>query len=316
MMTTPPLNIVFLDASSIGDTDLSPLNKLGNCTIYSDTTPEELVERCIQADVIITNKVKVLRNEMEALPRLKLICIAATGMNNIDLPAAAEKGITVKNVPGYSTDSVAELTFALALNLTHYLLYQDNFVKSGAYSRSGLFTNYTRTFHELRDKEWGIIGMGTIGKRVAELATCFGSRVSYYSTSGVNTETGYPHKSLEALLKESDIVSIHAPLNDQTRFMIGYEELCLMKPEAFIVNVGRGKLIKEIDLARALREQRLAGAGLDVFEQEPISFEHPLLAEDVQGKVLLTPHIAWASVEARQRLVNATAAHINAFFLE
>ena len=276
MLTSHPLNIVFLDASSIGDTDLSPLNTLGDCTVYSDTTPEQLIERCHKADVVITNKVKVLRKEMEALPRLKLICIAATGMNNIDLPAAAEKGITVKNVPGYSTDSVAELTFTFVLSLSHHLSYQENYVKSGDYSRGGLFTNYTRSFHELRNKEWGIIGMGTIGKRVAELATCFGARVSYHSTSGANTEAGYPHKSLFNLLKESDIVSIHAPLNDQTRFMIGYEQLCLMKPEALLVNVGRGKIVRETDLARALREGKLAGTGMDVFEQDPISLENPL----------------------------------------
>ncbi len=311
-----PLNIVFLDASSIGNTDLSALSALGNFTAFPDTAPNQLLVRCREADVIITNKVKLLRNELEALPRLKLICIAATGMNNVDLPAAAEKGIPVRNVPGYSTDSVAELTFTLALSLSHHLSYQDQYVKSGSYSRSGLFTNYTRTFHELRDKQWGIIGMGTIGKRVAELAACFGTHVSYHSTSGKNREAGYPHKTLENLLKDSDIISIHAPLNDQTRFMIGYNQLRLMKPDAFLINVGRGKIVREIDLARALREGKLAGAGLDVFEQEPILPEHPLLADDIKEKVLLTPHIAWASIEARQRLVDATAAHIKDLLLQ
>lgn len=310
MMSTPTLKIVFLDASSIGDADLSPLSALGDFTAFPDTTPEQVSSRCHEADVVITNKVKILRNNMETLPHLKLICIAATGMNNVDLPAAAEKGIAVRNVPGYSTDSVAELTFTLALSLTHHLSYQDDYVKSGAYSRSGLFTNYTRSFHELRNKEWGIIGMGAIGKRVAELATCFGAHISYHSTSGRNLDAGYPHKPLEDLLRTSDVVSIHAPLNDQTRFMIGYEQLCLMKPEAFLINVGRGKIVNEADLARALREGKLAGAGFDVFEREPIPLDHPLLAEDIREKVQLTPHIAWASIEARQRLVDATAAHI------
>jgi glycerate dehydrogenase len=208
---------------------------------------------------------------------------------------------------------VAELTFTLALNLSHHLSYQDHYVKSGAYSRSGLFTNYTRTFHELRDKQWGIIGMGAIGKRVAELATCFGAQVSYYSTSGKNKDANFPQKSLEMLLKDSDIISIHAPLNEQTRFMIQYDQLCLMKPEAYLINVGRGKIVHETDLARALREGKLAGAGFDVFEHEPLSAENPLIAEDLTDKVLLTPHIAWASIEARQRLVEATAAHILAF---
>lgn len=312
-MTTKPLNIVFLDASSIGNTDLSPLSALGNFTAFPDTNPEQVLDRCREADVVVTNKVKLLRKEMDALPNLKLICIAATGMNNIDLPAASEKGIQVRNVPGYSTDSVAELTFTLALNLSHHLSYQDYYVKSGTYSRSGLFTNYTLTFHELRDKQWGIIGMGTIGKRVAELATCFGAQVSYYSTSEKNKDAGFPQKSLEELLKDSDIISIHAPLNEQTRFMIKYDQLCLMKPDALLINVGRGKIVHEADLAKALREGKLAGAGFDVFEQEPISAENPLLAEDLNGKVLLTPHIAWASIEARQRLVEATAAHIIAF---
>ncbi len=313
MKTAQPLTLVFLDASSIGNTDLSALAALGNFTAYPDTSPNQVLERCREADVIITNKVKILRNEMDALPKLKLICIAATGMNNVELPAAAEKGIQVRNVPGYSTDSVAELTFTLALNLSHHLSYQDHYVKSGTYSQSGLFTNYTRTFHELRNKQWGIIGMGAIGKRVADLATCFGAQVSYHSTSGKNKVAGYPHKSLEKLLKDSDIVSIHAPLNEQTRFMIKYDQLCLMKPEAYLINVGRGKIVHETDLARALREGKLAGAGFDVFEQEPISAENPLLAEDLHEKVLLTPHIAWASIEARQRLVDATAAHIIAF---
>lgn len=307
------LTIVFLDASSIGNIDLSPLSNLGKFTAYPDTAPFQVIERCLGADVVITNKVKLLRKELDRLPNLKLICIAATGMNNIDLQAASEKSIPVKNVPGYSTDSVAELTFTLVLNLNHHLAYQDHFIKSGAYSNSGLFTNYTRTFHEMRNRQWGIIGMGAIGRRVAELATCFGTQVSYCSTSGKNTNAGYPNKSLEQLLRESDIITIHAPLNGQTRYMIRYEQLCLMKPESILINVGRGKIVDEADLARALREGKLAGAGLDVFEQEPLSADNPLLAEDISEKVLLTPHIAWASIEARQRLVEATAAHILAF---
>lgn len=309
-MTRPMLTIVFLDAYSIGNATISSLASLGDFISYETTTPDQVVSRCINADVVITNKVKLMEVELEALPRLSLICIAATGMNNVDLIAAAEKGIQVKNVAGYSTDSVAEITFTLALGLIHHTQYYDRYVKSGAYSESGLFTHHGRPFFELKGKRWGIIGMGNIGKRVAEMASVFGAEVSYYSTSGQNLEAGYHSISLEELLAESDIVSIHAPLNEQTKYLIDYKKLCLMKPGAYLINVGRGGIVHEADLARALRECRLAGAGLDVFEQEPTSSENPLLSTDIQEKILMTPHIAWASVEARQRLVDTMVLHI------
>jgi len=308
------MKIVFLDACSVGNSDTSAIAALGEYICYNDTTPEQTVERCIDADVIISNKVKLLRPELDALPQLKLICIAATGINNVDLNAAAEKGIPVKNVADYSTDSVAQLTFMLALNLIHQTGYQDNYVKSGQYSHSGLFTNYERPFFELKGKQWGIIGMGHIGRRVAAIATTFGAHVSYFSTSGKNLKAGYPLKKLDDLLSESDLVSIHAPLNEQTRFLINYEKLCLMKPTAFIINVGRGKIIKETDLVRVLRENKLAGAGLDVYEKEPLPAGNQLLSADISDKLILTPHIAWASVEARQRLVNTIAQHIRDFY--
>jgi lactate dehydrogenase-like 2-hydroxyacid dehydrogenase len=307
------MKIVFIDAYSIGNADVSALGALGEFVSYETTAPEQVLSRCSDAGVIITNKVRLMQPELEALTNLKLICIAATGMNNVDLKVAAEKGIVVRNVTDYSTDSVAELTFTMVLGLIHQTSYFDKYVKSGAYSRSGLFTHQERSFFEIKGKRWGIIGMGHIGHRVAEIASAFGAKISYYSTSGKNTEAGYPQKDLNALMAESDILSIHAPLNEQTQYLIDYKMLCLMKPEAYLINVGRGGIVKETDLAKALRENRLAGAGLDVFEQEPLSSGNPLLSPDIQDKLLMTPHIAWASAEARQRLVDTMVKQIKTY---
>lgn len=304
------MKIVFLDAYSVGEVDVTPISHLGEYIQYETTLPEQVVERCADADVVITNKVKLMQPELEALPDLKLICIAATGMNNVDLGFAAKKGIAVKNVAGYSTDSVAELTFTLVLGLIHQTVYYDRYVKSGEYGKSGLFTHHGRPFFEIKGKKWGVIGMGSIGSRVADIASVLGATVSYYSTSGKNLDAGYAHNHLDQLLAESDIISVHAPLNDRTHNLINYERLCRMKQGAYLINVGRGGIVNEADLVRALRENRLAGAGLDVFEQEPLAADHPLLADDIKEKLLLTPHVAWASVEARQRLVNAMARHI------
>jgi Lactate dehydrogenase and related dehydrogenases len=313
-MDKSPLSIVFLDAYSLGNVNISALEALGKWTPYETTKPDQVVERCKEADIVITNKVKLMKSELDALPGLKLICIAATGMNNVDLRVAAEKGIPVKNVADYSTDSVAELTFTLALGLIHKSHYYDQYVKSGAYSNSGRFTHHGRPFFEIKGKKWGIIGMGHIGSRVAEMASVFGARVSYYSTSGRNLDAGYRHLALDELLADSDIVSIHAPLNEKTRYLLDFEKLCLMKPEAYLINVGRGGIVRESDLARALRENRLAGAGLDVFEQEPVDLGNPLLMSDINEKLLFTPHVAWASAEARQRLVDTIVGHIKKHF--
>lgn len=223
------MKIVFLDAYSIGNANMSALSALGDFISYENTEPAQILERCTEADVIITNKVKLMQPELNALPHLKLLCIAATGMNNVDLKVAAEKGITVKNVADYSTDSVSEQTFTLALDLIHQTHYYDHYVKNGTYSHGGLFTHHGRPFFEIKGKKWGIIGMGHIGHRVAEIASAFGAQVCYHSTSGKNIQAGYPHKNLEVLLAESDILSIHAPLNEQTKYLIDYEKLCLMK---------------------------------------------------------------------------------------
>jgi len=308
------MKIVFLDAYSIGNADDSALMVLGEYIRYEHTTPEDVLSRCEGADVLITNKVKLMQSELKYLPSLKLICIAATGMNNVDLKTAAEKGITVKNVADYSTDSVAEQTFAMALGLIHHTRYYDQYVKTGAYSNSGLFTHHGRPFFELKGKKWGIIGMGHIGQRVAEIATAFGAHIAYYSTSGKNLEAGFPCLSLNDLMEQCDIISIHAPLNEQTQYLLDYEKLRLMKPTAYLINVGRGGIVNETDLVEALREEHLAGAALDVYEQEPAPLNNPLLSSDIQEKLLLSPHIAWASAEARQRLVDTMVQHIKNHF--
>jgi lactate dehydrogenase-like 2-hydroxyacid dehydrogenase len=305
------MNIVLLDSASIGEVDLSAIHSLGDFTEYASTEPNQVIERCVKAEVVITNKVKLMRPELDKLPNLKLICIAATGMNNIDLEYASAKGITVKNAANYSTDSVAETTFALALGLIHHTAYFDQYVKSGEYNKSGLFTYHGRPFSELRGKRWGIVGLGNIGRRVAQIADVFGAEVSYYSTSGKNQTLTYPRKQLEQILQESDVVSIHAPLNEETRNLLDYNRLCLMKPNALLINVARGGIVNEVDLAKALQENRLKGAGFDVFEQEPMTADHPFLSPELKDKLILTPHIAWASVEARQRLVEIIAEHIS-----
>lgn len=308
------MNIVFVDAYSAGEVDLSGIASLGNLICYDQTSPHQVVERCANADVVITNKVAFFKDEIAQLPNLKLICIAATGMNNVDLAYAAERGVAVKNVANYSTESVAQTTFALALGLIQSSQYYDHYVKAGSYVQSGQFTHHGRPYFELKGKQWGIVGLGNIGRRVAQIAEVFGAEVSYYSTSGKNSTTDYPKKSLENLLQESDIISIHAPLNEQTKNLLHYDRLCLMKPSALLINVGRGGIVVETDLAQALRESRLAGAGLDVFEQEPIQTNNPLLAPDLADKLLLAPHIAWASKESRQRLIDKIYGNIEAFY--
>lgn len=304
------MNIVLLDRASLGDTSLAPLEPLGNLIVYGDTAPHQVVERCRNADVIICNKVKITAPIMDALPKLRLICIAATGMNNVALEYAAQKGISVKNVAHYSTASVAQATFALLLALMHSTAYLDAYVKGGQYAQSSLFTHYGRTFYELAGKRFGVIGMGNIGRRVAAIAEALGASVAYYSTSGQNLSAPYLLLPLDELLKTSDVVSIHAPLNRNTYNLIGYPQLQRMKPSAYLVNVGRGKIVNEAELARALNENLIAGAALDVFEQEPINPDNPLLSVANPEKLMLSPHTAWLSVEARRTLIEKVAENI------
>jgi len=308
------INIVFLDAKTVGEIpNFRVLEKQGALKIYEKTDPSEVVERCKGQDVVITSKVMMTRDIMNRLPDLKLICVAATGLNNIDLDAAERLNIQVKNVAGYSTESVAQLTFALLLHLVNRIHYYDNYVKSGAYPKSEIFTHFGPAFWELNGKRLGIIGLGTIGRRVAQIAQSFGMEVVFYSTTGKNNNINYKRFDLETLLATSDIVSIHAPLTDQTRGLINYEKIHLMRPCGILLNTGRGGIIVEEDLARALNENLIGGAGIDVLEQEPPSASNPLFKINDKEKLIITPHIAWTSVEARQKLINKLAKNIEEF---
>lgn len=308
------MKIVFLDAATVGDTSLAPIERLGDLVCWPTSTPGEARERVGDCEVLIVNKVKVDKVLLAAAPKLRLVCEAATGVNNIDLEACAERGIPVRNVAGYSTDSVVQETFMHILNLMGNGPYFDHAVKSGAYSRGGIFTDVSKPFLEITGKTLGIIGMGTIGSKVAKVGEAFGMKVIYFSTSGTSHCKEYPSVPLDQLMAESDVVSVHAPLNARTSGLVGERELRLMKPTAFIINMGRGGIVDEQALARVIDEGIIGGAGLDVYVTEPLPADHPLLHTRHPEKLSLTPHTAWASVEARIRLVDAIAANISKGF--
>jgi glycerate dehydrogenase len=254
--------------------------------------------------------VKVTPELIDAAPKLRLICEAATGVNNIDLAYAAQKGIPVRNAVGYSTDSVVQATFMHILSLVGNAPYFDKVVKSGDYSASGLFTDVSVNWWELAGKTIGIIGLGNIGSRVAKVAEAFGMKVCYYSTSGTSHCKDYPSLPLEELMATADVISIHAPLNERTKNLIGRDQLALMKPTAYLINMGRGAIVVEEDLAAAVDAGVIAGAGIDVFVIEPIPEDHPYLKMQHPERMRLAPHVAWASMEARQRLVGIMADNI------
>lgn len=308
------MKIVFLDAKTVGDvTNLDTIQDLGDCTFYQTTSADQTKERIKDAEIVISNKVVLDRNLIEEAEHLRLICVAATGMNNIDRDAAEEAGIPVKNVSGYSTNSVAQTTFAMILNLIQNITFYDGFVKSGEYAHHDIFTNQEVSYSEIHGKQFGIIGLGNIGSEVATIAEAFGANVVYYSTSGRNLDQPYPHKDLDELLVFSDFVSIHAPLNENTEGLIGHDELKTMKNTAYLINTGRGGIVNEADLAKALDENLIAGAALDVFEEEPMNAENPLLKIQNKHKLVMTPHIAWASIEARTELMEGVKKNIEEF---
>ena len=304
------MKIAFLDAATMGNVSFEPFECLGEFVRYESSTPEQARERVRDLDVLLINKVLVDKELIDSAPNLKLICIAATGVNNIDVDYAASKGIPVRNAVGYSTDSVVQSTFMHILSLVGGAPYFDQSVKSGSYSRSGMFTDPNWNWWELSGKTIGIVGLGNIGKKVARIAEAFGMNVCYFSTSGTGHCKEYPSMGLEQMLKISDIVSIHAPLNDRTRNLIGKEQLAMMKPTAYLVNMGRGAIVVEEDLAAAVDAGVIAGAGIDVFAVEPIPENHPYLQMTHPERMRLAPHVAWASIEARQRLVGIMADNI------
>lgn len=310
------MKILILDAATFGeDIDISKFNELGEVTVYAKSTKKEALERleAVNPDAVITNKVVIGNDEMQAAPNLKIILEAATGYNNIDIECARTLRIKVANVAGYSTMSVVQHTFALFFYLYEKMRYYDDYVKSGEYSKSTIFTNFSNVFGELAGKTWGIVGLGHIGSRVADVARAFGCKVVYYSASGNTYDTEYEKVDLDTLLKESDIISIHAPLNQYTKDLFNYENIKNMKKSAYLINVGRGPIVNDADLAKALNEGEIAGAGLDVLTTEPMPADNPLLAIKDSNKLVITPHNAWATYEARVRLLDEIYNNLNSF---
>lgn len=305
----PSHKIVLLDALTFGETNLDGFNALGDVEVFQTTSPQEVLERIINADVIVSNKVVISDIDMSKCASLKLICVAATGMNNVDLEAAKRRDIAVKNVAGYSTDSVIQHTFSMLFYLMGHSRYYDEYVKDGSYSRSPIFTDVSKPFFEIKGKKWGIIGLGEIGRGVASIAKAFGADVSYYSTSGVNRNEEFQRTTLDELLKTCDIISIHAPLNDKTNNLLDYEQLLTCKDGSIVLNLGRGGIINEEAVARIIDEKNIS-FGLDVLTKEPMRGNHPLLNVKNKENLYITPHIAWTSIEARDTLIASVVENI------
>jgi glycerate dehydrogenase len=306
--------VVILDGMTLGKVDFDKLKEFGEVVYYDKTEAEDVAERIKNASIVLTNKVVLTSDVMEKAEKLELICETATGYNNIDIEYAKDKRIAVTNVAGYSTPTVAQHTFATLLHLYEKIAYYDNFVKSGEYSKSGMFTNLEKPYNEIQGKVWGIIGLGAIGKRVAKIADAFGAEVVYYSTSGINNNYDYKRVELDELLGKCDIISIHAPLNIRTQGLFNYENFKKMKREAVLVNMGRGPIVVDEDLGRAIDEGLIGGAALDVFSVEPMPADNPLLLVKNKDRVVFTPHIAWASVEARNRLFSDLIENIRSYY--
>ena len=299
------MKIVFLDVKTIGeDIDLSGFDDLGEVVKYDFSSNDEIPSRVEDADVIVLNKVPVNEQTIGAAKQLKLVCVTATGTNNLDKDYLASRGIEWRNVAGYSTESVAQHTFALLFYLVEKLHYDDCYVKEERYVNDTIFTHFAEHFHEICGKTWGIIGLGNIGRRVADIAKAFGANVIYYSTTGKNNQPGYTRVDFDTLLRTSDIISVHAPLTPETEGLMNADAFSKMKPTAIFLNLGRGAIVVEQDLTDALNQNKIAASGLDVLTVEPMSPENPLLSIKDSKRLFITPHIAWASVEARTNLMN------------
>lgn len=308
------MKIVILERNSAGvDISMEPIYRLGEVTEYANTLTPQVAERIKDAQIIVANKVKLNEETLKDAPDVKLICLFATGYDNVDLEYCSSRGIKVANMRDYSTPAVVQHTFTLALWLLEKMSYYDQYVKSGAYAAQDRFSNFDRPFHELDGKTWGIIGMGNIGRKVASIATMFGCHVIFYSASGKSSCTDYERVEFDELLQRSDILSLHCPLTDRTRYLIDLTALRKMKKTAILINVARGAVVNNADLYTALEEGSIEAAGLDVIEQEPISKDNPLCRIQDSTKLIMTPHMAWASTEARTRLIDGTAKNIEAF---
>ena len=308
------MKLVILERNSAGtDVDVSCFEKFGEVTCYPNTVAANTSERVKDADIILANKAPLNESTLKDAPNVKLICLLATGFDNVDLAYCKSRSIKVTNVVNYCTSTVAQHTLLLALALSEKIAFYDDYVKSGAYSAQDRFSNFDRTFYDLEGKTWGIIGMGTIGRRVAGLAQAFGCRVIFYSASGKSTCTDYERVEFDTLLQESDILSLHCPLSDRTRGLINKDALSKMKETAILVNVARGPVVDTQALYDALVADQIAGAGLDVLEQEPMAGDNPLAQIKDSTKLIITPHMAWASLESRTRLVDEVVKNIEAF---
>ena len=308
------MKIVLLDTFTMGsDMNFKCIEALGETVIYGNTSPDEVAERIKDADVAVLNKVVLDEKVLKTAKNLKLICVFAIGYNNIDIEYCKANGIKVRNVPGYCSASVCQHTFALLFSLIENMRYYDDFVKDGLYSASGIANHLAKRFFEIEGKKWGIIGMGSIGRRVADCAAAFGADVCYSSISGAVREENYPAVPLNTLLSECDIITVHAPLNEKTHHLIGEKELKMMKKTAVIVNVGRGSVIDETALANAIDNDIIGGAALDVYGEEPPKADSPIMNIKNKEKIVYTPHIAWGSVQARERCISMTADNIRAY---
>lgn len=309
------MKIVFLDQKTIGDDiDLSGFDALGEVTKYNFTTPEEAPERVKDADVLIINKVPISEQTIGTAKNLKLVCVTATGTNNLDKDYLDSHQIAWRNVAGYSTETVTQHTFAMLFYLLEKLRYYDDYIKNGNYINDTSFTHFAEHFSEINGKTWGIIGLGAIGRRVAQIAQVFGANVIYYSASGRPAQDGYTQVDFDTLLTTSDIISVHAPLNEYTENLIDKQAFEKMKNSCIFLNLGRGPIVVEQDLYQALVDDQIAAAGLDVLCQEPMSETNPLIRVQDSSRLLITPHIAWASVEARTRLMRIILNQVKEYF--
>lgn len=308
------MNIVILERASVGmDVSVDIFETIGNVTIYRNTLADQVAERIKDADIIIANKSKMNESTLKDAKNVKLIAEFATGFDNVDLDYCRKRGIGVVNVRDYSSEMVAQHTFTMALYLSQKLRHYDDYVKNGEYGAQDRFSNFDLPFRELAGKTWGIVGMGNIGRQVAKIAEAFGCKVIFYSVTGKSTVTDYRRVDFDTLLSESDFLSLHCPLSDITRDLIDAEAISKMKKTAYIINVARGPVVNQQALYDALTEERIAGAGLDVLSKEPIAEDNPLAEIKDSSKLIITPHLAWASVEARERCVSYTYDNIVAF---
>lgn len=308
------MKIVVLERNSVGlDTSVDEIGALGEMTVYPNTTAVDVKEKIKDAEIIVANKAPLNAETLKDASEVKLICEFATGYDNVDLDYCKSRGIKVANIVNYSTDAVAQHTFALCFYILEKLHHYDHYVKSGAYAAQDRFSNFDLPFTELAGKTWGIVGMGNIGRKVAKVAQAFGCKVIFYSASGSSTCTEYERVGFDTLLKESDFLSLHCPLSDKTRNLIDLEALKKMKKSAILINVARGPVVNDEDLYTALTEDYIAGAGLDVTSTEPMKDSNPLSKITDSNKLIITPHLAWASTEARYRCVTETCRNIEAF---